>query len=152
MTEHIEISDIDNQVSREIGQSNWRRVTQDDIDRFADLTGDHQWVHVNVERATRELGSTIAHGYLTLSLIPALTAQILKLDGVGHGLNYGLDSVRFLAPVEAGKRVRARQKLLSCTSKGGGKLLKYEITIEIEGKDRPACVAHTLVLAYPASA
>jgi acyl dehydratase len=148
----IPIADVDRHVGTELGISEWRPIAQPDIQAFADLTGDHQWVHVDVERAQRELGGTIVHGYFTLSFIPVLTAEIMRLDGVAHGLNYGLDSVRFLAPVPAGSRIRARESLVSAEKKGEGRLLKFEVTIEIEGADRPACVARTLVLVYPASA
>ena len=122
MLRHIHISEVEEFVGQELGRSDWHLVSQVEINAFADLTGDHQWVHVDVDRARIELGETIAHGYLTLSLIPMLTAQITKIDGVGHGLNYGLDKVRFLAPVPAGSRVRGKQTLLSVEMKGAGTL------------------------------
>jgi acyl dehydratase len=125
-------------------------VTQEQIDKFADATGDHQWIHVDVERAKKEMpgGRTIAHGYLTLSLIPMLAAQIMRVSGVSRGINYGSNKVRFTNMVPVGSRVRARQKLLSVEPKGGGVQLTNEVTIEIEGQDRPACVAETIGLVY----
>ena len=124
------------------------QVTQDMINRFADVTGDHQWIHIDVERATREIGGPIAHGYLTLSLIPFLSAGLLPVKGVTRGINYGSDKVRFINMVRVGKRVRLRQKLLSVEPKAGGLQMKNECTIEIEGEDRPACVAETISIIY----
>jgi acyl dehydratase len=121
------------------------------IDGFAELTGDRQWVHVDVERARREIGGTIAHGYLTLSLLPQILASIADFTGVAHGLNYGLDKVRFLETVNAGSRVCGHQSLLGVEERGDGVLLRFEVKIEIEGKARPACIAETLVLVFPGS-
>ena len=126
-------------------------VTQDMINRFADLTGDHQWIHVDVERAKKDMpdGKTIAHGFLTLSLIPMLTAQVSKVNNVRNGINYGCNKVRFTSPVPAGSRVRARAKLVAAEPmKGGGVRLTNEVTIEIEGQDKPACVAETMSIVY----
>ena len=136
---------------QEIGVSDWVEVDQDRINKFADATGDHQWIHIDVERAKREMptGGTIAHGYLTLSLIPMLSSQIMRIDGVSRGINYGSNKVRFTNMVPTGARVRARQKLLSAEPKGGGMQLTNEVAIEIEGQDRPACVAETISLVYP---
>ncbi len=125
-------------------------VTQEMINRFADLTGDHQWIHVDVERATREIGGPIAHGYLTLSLIPMLGAQIMRVEGVTRGINYGCNKVRFTNMVRVGKRVRMRQKLVNVEAKSGGLQLTNECTLEIEGEERPACVAETLSVIYGA--
>ena len=112
------------------------QITQEMINKFAELTGDHQWIHVDVERATREIGGPIAHGYLTLSLIPFLGAGLMRVTGVTRGINYGSDKVRFTNMVRVGKRVRMRQKLLSVEAKAGGLQMKNECTIEIEGEDR----------------
>lgn len=129
--------------------SGWVTVDQELIDRFAVVTGDRQWIHVDVERARREspFGGTIAHGYLTLSLLPAMRAEIGVVPaGVGQTINYGLDRVRFLEPVRAGARVRSRITLLGVEAKSSGQLMRTLNTMEIEGADRPAMVAESLVL------
>jgi acyl dehydratase len=129
--------------------SDWITVDQPMIDRFADATGDHQWIHVDVERARREspYGSTIAHGYLTLSLLPAMRAQAgVVPEGVAQTINYGLDRVRFLEPVRAGARVRARITLQAVEPRGRGLLMHTLNTVEVEFAERPAAVAETLVL------
>ncbi|TXI12004.1 MAG: MaoC family dehydratase [Novosphingobium sp.] len=128
----------------------WLLIDQERVNGFADVTGDHQWIHVDVERATREIGGPIAHGYLTLSLIPMLGADILRVTGVTRGINYGCDKVRFTGMVRVGKRVRMRQKLLAAEPKSGGLQMKNECTIEIEGEERPACVAETISVIYGA--
>jgi len=147
----IKYADVQKHVGEEMGVSDWVKVDQDRVNKFADATGDHQWIHIDVERAKREMptGGTIAHGYLTLSLIPMLSAQIMRIDGVSRGINYGSNKVRFTNMVPTGSRVRARQKLLSAEPKGGGLQLTNEVSIEIEGQDRPACVAETISLVYP---
>ena len=134
----------------EIGVSDWLTVDQNRINLFADATGDHQWIHVDTERATRELpgGKTIAHGYLTLSLIPAMTEGLMEIEGLTRLINYGTDKVRFTAMVPVGSRLRARQKLLRAEPKGGGLQLVSEVTVEIEGEKRPACVAEIIMLVY----
>lgn len=141
---------LDQFIGQELGVSGWFTVDQTHIDQFADCTEDHQWIHIDRERAAREspYGTTIAHGYLTLSLLPRLRRDVgLVPDGVAHALNYGLDRVRFLNPVKAGSRVRVRITLVAVTNKGGGrKLLKTSNTIEIEGETKPALVAETLLL------
>jgi len=136
---------------QEMGVSDWVLIDQDRINKFADATGDHQWIHIDVERAKTEMpgGKTIAHGYLTLSLIPMLGAEILRITGVTRGINYGSNKVRFTNMVPVGSRVRARQKLIAAEPKGGGLQLTNEITIEIEGQERPACIAETISLVYP---
>ncbi|MBL6853368.1 MAG: MaoC family dehydratase [Alphaproteobacteria bacterium] len=135
---------------QEIGVSDWVEITQDRINQFADATGDHQWIHVNVEMAKQMMpgGKTIAHGYLTLSLIPFLTGGMLRIEGVTRGINYGSNKVRFTNMVPVGSKLRARQKLLSAEPKGGGLQLTNEVTIEIEGQERPACVAETITIIY----
>ena len=135
---------------QEMGVSDWVLIDQDRINKFADATGDHQWIHIDVERAKTEMpgGKTIAHGYLTLSLIPMLGAQIMRITGVSRGINYGSNKVRFTNMVQVGSRVRGRQKTLSVEPKGGGVQMTSEMTIEIEGQDRPACVAETIGLIY----
>jgi acyl dehydratase len=138
----------------EIGVSDWVVIDQARVNAFADATGDHQWIHIDVERARRELPSkgTIAHGYLTLSLIPWLAAQISGVEGVSRRLNYGLNKVRFPMAVRTGARVRLHQKLLSAVKRAGGTEFTFEMKVEIDGEERPACVAETVSLAYPLAA
>jgi acyl dehydratase len=148
MVVEVPVAELPSWVGREIGPGEWHEITQDRVDRFADATGDHQWIHVDVERATREIGGPIAHGYLTLSLIPFLGQGMLPVKGVTRGINYGSDKVRFINMVRVGKRVRMRQKLIGAEPKAGGMQLKNECTIEIEGEDKPACVAETISIVY----
>ena len=138
-------------VGQEIGVSDWVEISQARIDQFAEATGDHQWIHVDVERAKKEMpgGKTIAHGFLTLSLIPMLNHQISHINNVRNGINYGCNKVRFTNPVAAGSRVRARAKLTAAEPmKGGGVRLTNEVTVEIEGQEKPACVAETMSIVY----
>ena len=146
----IAYADIQGLAGQEMGVSDWTEVTQERVNQFAEATGDHQWIHVDVARATREIGGPIAHGYLTLSLIPMLGAQIMRVDGVTRGINYGCNKVRFTNMVRVGKRVRMRQKLVAVEAKSGGLQLTNECTLEIEGEERPACVAETLSVIYGA--
>jgi acyl dehydratase len=144
----VEMKDLPGLVGQEVGVSDWLEITQERVNTFADATGDHQWIHVDVERATKEIGGPIAHGYLTLSLIPFLSAGLAPVKGVTRGINYGSDKVRFTNMVRVGKRIRLRQKLLSVEPKAGGLQLKNECTIEIEGETRPACIAETMTVIY----
>ena len=146
----IKFDEIKDMIGKEVGTSDWYEITQDKVNLFADATGDHQWIHVDVERAKKALptGGTSAHGYLTLSLIPMLSSQIMRIDGVTRGINYGCNKVRFTNMVPVGSRVRGRQKLLSAEERAGGLQLINEFTIEIEGQDRPACVAQTISIIY----
>jgi acyl dehydratase len=147
----INYADLPKHVGEELGVSEWVLVDQDRVNKFADATGDHQWIHIDVERAKRELPTktTIAHGYLTLSLIPFLAAKISRIDGVTRGINYGSNKVRFTNMVPVGSRVRARSKILAAEAKGPGMQITNEVTIEIEGQDRPACIAETISIVYP---
>ncbi|MCC4293929.1 MaoC family dehydratase [Brevundimonas aurantiaca] len=134
-------------IGQEVGVSRWFEVGQDRIDAFADCTEDHQFIHVDPEAArATPFGGTIAHGFLTLSLASAMSYDaVAPLDGLTMGVNYGFDRLRFLAPVPAGSRVRGRFRLLDATDKGEGRwLLKHELTIEIEGADKPALVGEWL--------
>ena len=144
--------DMKDLVGQEIGASDWVLVDQGMIDKFAEATGDHQWIHVDVERARKEMpgGKTIAHGFLTLSLVPRLGATIWSITHRSRGLNYGLNKLRFTAPVPVDSRVRLRQKLIGVEQKAGGVQLKNECTIEIEGEAKPACVAETITVLYGA--
>jgi acyl dehydratase len=146
----VAYKDLPSVAGQETGVSDWLQITQERVNMFAEATGDHQWIHVDVPRATQMLGGTIAHGYLTLSLLPYLSAGLLNVSGVTHGINYGSDKVRFTNMVKVGKRVRLRQRLVSVEPKSGGWQLKNENTIEIEGEERPACVAETISLLYGA--
>ena len=131
---------------QEIGVSDWVEITQGRINQFADATGDHQWIHVNVEMAKQMMpgGKTIAHGYLTLSLVSGLTGGMLQIEGVTRGINYGSNKVRFTNMVPVGSKVRARQKLLSAEPKGGGLQLTNEVTTRSKASSAPACVAETI--------
>lgn len=144
------IGTISQYVGQELGVSEWMTIDQERINGFADFTGDHQWIHVDAERAKREslFGTTIAHGYLTLSLAAALSMELGIIPaGVSQVLNYGLDKVRFLAPVKSGSRVRDRVVLLAAEPQGKGRLLlKFRNTIEIEGETKPALIADALSL------
>jgi acyl dehydratase len=132
-----------------IGSSDWLTVTQDRIDLFAEATGDHQWIHVDVERAKAgPFGSTIAHGYLTLSLLPVLVSQVYTVEGVRMAVNYGLDRVRFPAPVPSGSRVRAHVTVLEVADVTGGIQVRSEVTVEAEGQAKPVCVAVSLARFY----
>jgi len=135
----------------DLGVSDWHEVTQKDVNTFADVTGDHQWIHIDQERARRTpFGGTITHGYLTLSLAPALTDQIFELKGFAFTLNYGLNRVRFPAPLPVGTRVRVHAKLKELEEVPGGAQIVTELTFEREGGDKPVCVAETLARVYPA--
>ncbi|MXG89488.1 MaoC/PaaZ C-terminal domain-containing protein [Nocardioides flavescens] len=131
----------------ELGTSEWLEVTQEAVDRFAEATGDHQWIHVDTERAAAgPFGGTIAHGYMTLSLVPALSQSIWSLETEGPKLNYGVNKVRFPTPLRVGKRVRAHATLSAVTPVPAGTQLVVSYTVEIEGEAKPACVAETVVL------
>ena len=134
-------------VGEEMGPTDWLTVTQERVDQFADATGDHQWIHVDRARANRsQFGGTIAHGYLTLSLIPMFASQLLRLDTIGAKLNYGVNKVRFPAPVPVGSRIRAHARLVDVSDVPAGKQVTFGWTIEIEDAPKPACVAETVVL------
>jgi acyl dehydratase len=147
---NVNFADLESIVGQEVGVSAWHEITQTQVNKFAEATGDHQWIHVDVERATREIGGPIAHGYLTLSLLPMLSAQVLKVEGVQRGINFGSNKVRLTNMVPVGSRVRLKQKCLSVEPRAGGKQVTMESTIEIEGKDRPACVAESIGIIYGA--
>ncbi len=135
----------------ELGTSDWHEVTQKDINTFADVTGDHQFIHVDEEKAKQTpFGGTIAHGYYTLSLIPMFTEQVMKFEGFAFALNYGLDRVRFPSHMPVGGKVRAAFKLADVTDIPGGAQIKIEVTLEREGGEKPVCVAETLARVYAA--
>jgi acyl dehydratase len=137
-------------VGQEVAVSDWVTVTQEQVNLFADATGDHQWIHCDPERAAAgPFGGTIAHGFLTLSLIPQFFEKALRIEGTRMGVNYGLNKVRFPAPVPVGSRLRARMKLLACDPlEGDGVQMAWEVTIEREGGGKPVCVAESLSRRY----
>jgi acyl dehydratase len=137
---------------KEIGPSEWRTVTQEDIDTFAELTGDHQWIHTDVERAKKEspFGTTVAHGNLTLSLIDGLRIELLKSTGFKLGVNYGWNKVRFPAPVSSGSKIRATAEVVEVDDVGGGWFqIVTRFKLEVEGSEKPACVADSVGRALP---
>jgi acyl dehydratase len=149
MTHYDKLQDLAPRVGQEIGVSDWVTVDQKRIDLFAQATGDHQWIHVDPVRAAKgPYGGTVAHGFLTLALLPELGQAALQIGDVRMGINYGLNKVRFPAPVKSGARVRGRFKLLALEPLPGGAQLTMEVTIEIEGGDKPACVAESLSRRY----
>jgi len=134
------------------GHGEWHEITQAEIVAFADATGDHQWIHVDLEKAAAgPFGAPVAHGYLTLSLIPLLVRDIYTVQGLAMGVNYGLNKVRFPSPVVVGSRVRAGAELAEITDVAQGKQAVVKVTVEIEGNPKPACVAETVVLLVPAA-
>ncbi|MEU1669713.1 MaoC family dehydratase [Streptomyces sparsogenes] len=137
-------------VGEDLGPSDWLEVDQKRIDLFADATGDHQWIHVDPEKAaTGPFGTTIAHGYLTLSLLPAFTPQLLNVEGVRMGINYGVNKVRFPSPVPVGSRLRATGRVAEVTEVAdGGFQVTLVVTVEREGGDKPVCVAESVARYY----
>ncbi|MCW5637020.1 MAG: MaoC family dehydratase [Rubrivivax sp.] len=156
MTQHATrnfalLTDLQPLVGQELGVSDWITVDQRRIDLFAEATDDHQWIHVDAARAAAgPFGATVAHGFLTLSLLPPLFASAFHIDGIGMGINYGLNRVRFPAPVRVGSRLRGRFKLLAYEPLPGGAQLTVEVTVEMEGSDKPACVAESVTRRYVA--
>ena len=147
MTTTTTMSELPGLVGTELGSSEWFEVTQDAVNTFAEATGDHQWIHVDVERAKDgPFGGTIAHGYLTLSLIPRFTPELFELGTPGAKLNYGVNKVRFPNPVKVGSRIRATAQIAEVSDVPAGKQLVTRYTSEIEGESKPACVAETVVL------
>ena len=143
--------DVFQHIGKELGPSEWITVTQEMIDKFAEATGDHQWIHVDVERAKRDMpgGKTIAHGYLTLSLLPRLAPTLMSVEKRSRGINYGSNKVRFISPVPAGARVRLKQRIVKAEEvEGGGVRVYNEMTMEVEGSPKPAMVAETIGVVY----
>ncbi len=145
MKHYAHLADLAAEVGAELAASDWIAIDQARIDLFADATGDHQWIHVDAARAAAgPFGGTIAHGFLTLSLLPMMSESAFAIDDVRMGVNYGLNRVRFPHPVRAGSRVRGRFKLLAYEPLPGGAQLTVEVTMEIEGQPKPACVAESV--------
>ena len=147
------VEGLEDLIGKEIGPGEWRDVRQEDIDAFADLSGDHQWIHVDAERAQREspFGTTIAHGNLTLSMIDGFRLDLITTSGFALGVNYGWNKVRFPSPVPAGSRVRAKAQVVSVDEVGGGWWqVVTRFTVEVEGSDKPCCVADSVGRAHVA--
>ena len=144
------LSDLAACTGQEVAVSDWLTITQQQVNQFADATGDHQWIHVDLEKAAAgPFGAPIAHGFLTLSLLPAFFESSMDILNARMGVNYGLNKVRFMAPVRVGSRLRARMKLLSADPiAGDGLQMAWEVTVELEGSDKPVCVAESLVRRY----
>ncbi|MBY9074672.1 MaoC family dehydratase [Nocardioides sp. WL0053] len=139
------LDELEKAVGTHLGYSDWQTITQEQVNLFADATGDHQWIHVDPEKAAQgPFGTTIAHGYLTLSLVPSLVWQIYTVEGLRMGVNYGSNKVRFPAPVPVGSRVRGGAELLELVRGPQGAQATVRVTIELEGSDKPACVAETV--------
>ncbi|MCT9931681.1 MaoC family dehydratase [Planotetraspora sp. A-T 1434] len=133
-----------------LGHTDWREITQDRVNLFADATDDHQWIHVDPDRAKDSpFGGTIAHGYLSLALLPSFAAELFRVDGLQMAINYGLNKVRFARPVPVGSRIRAAAEIVDVKGTPAGTLANVRVTIEVEGIDKPACVAETLSLLIP---
>ena len=144
------LDEFDKAVGTHLGYSDWHTITQKQVDLFADATGDHQWIHVNPERAAAgPFGTPIAHGYLTLALIPMLMEEIYRIEGLRMGVNYGSNKVRLPSPVPVGARVRGGAELLALRSTPQGAQATVRVTVEREGGDKPACVAETISLLVP---
>ncbi|MCW5628863.1 MAG: MaoC family dehydratase [Burkholderiaceae bacterium] len=145
------LSDLTAHVGQEAGVSDWVTVTQEQVNQFAQATGDHQWIHVDVERAKAgPFGAPIAHGFLTLSMVPRFFDEALTIEEAGMGINYGLNKVRFMAPVRVGSRLRGRLTLVSCDPiDNNGVQMVWDVVVELEGSAKPACVAQTVSRRYP---
>ncbi len=149
MTTITGLDQLKDHAGKELGTSDWHEVTQKDIDTFADVTGDQQWIHVDVERAKdTPFGGTIAHGYYTLSLAPRFSEQIMKFEGFAFAVNYGLNKVRFPAPLPVGSKVRMTATLANVEDIQGGAQVTMALTFEAEGGEKPVCVAETLARFY----
>ena len=146
----IPLDELSKHVGEHIGYSPWHQVTQEQVNQFADATGDHQWIHVDPERATSgPFGGTIAHGYLTMSLAPTLLSEVWRVDGMKMGLNYGINKLRFPSPVPVGSKLRVGAALADVEDvSGGGVQATLALTFDIEGNDKPACVAEVVYRYY----
>ncbi|MFL6719446.1 MAG: MaoC family dehydratase [Burkholderiaceae bacterium] len=150
MREIATLAELKTLVGQEVAVSDWVHITQERVNQFAEATGDHQWIHLDVERCKREspFGGPIAHGFLTLSLLPMLMQNSVRMTDVRMGVNYGLNKVRFPAPVPVGSRVRSRTTVLSVEDIEGGAQVTWQVTIEREGGDKPVCVAESISRRY----
>ena len=149
MTTTLTFEELEQAGERDLGATDWVTLDQDRINMFAEATGDHQWIHVDPEMATQgPFGGTIAHGYLSLSLLPGLLPEVMTVEGARMGINYGIDRVRFTSPVPVGSRVRLKAKLVSAERRGEGVLYKLGVEVEIEGAEKPALVGEVLYLVF----
>jgi acyl dehydratase len=155
MVHSVDYKDLYTLINKDLPPSKWVTVDQELIDSFADVTGDHQWIHVEVDRAKKEIGGTIAHGFLTLSLMSAMSQATLEVTGIARALNYGFDKIRFTGVVPAGAKIRMRTTVIKIEEKNGGRLMTRNCIIEVQsadGKifDKPAIIAEWLGLVFPA--
>ena len=150
MREIASLAALKELIGQEVAVSKWIEITQERVNQFAEATGDRQWIHTDVERSRKEspFGGTVAHGFLTLSLLPKLMESAIVMPDVKMGVNYGLNKVRFPAPVPVGSRIRARIKLLTVDDIPGGAQVSWEVTMEREGSDKPVCVAESIARRY----
>jgi acyl dehydratase len=149
MTTTLTLEELEQAGERDLGATDWVTLDQERINQFAEATGDHQWIHVDPEMAAQgPFGGTIAHGYLSLSLLPGLLPEVLTVEGARMGINYGIDRVRFTAPVPVGSRVRVKAKLLSAEGRGEGVLYKLGVEVEIKDAEKPALVGEVLYLVF----
>ena len=148
MTKTVQFADLASVNGLDLGCSDWVEITQDMINTFAEVTNDHQWIHVDVERAKKEIGGTIAHGFLTVSLMSGMSYGLLNVEGVTRAINYGFDKLRFTDVVRPGERIRLHQKIIAVEEKAGGVAMTRACTVEIEGKDRPALVCEWVGVVY----
>jgi acyl dehydratase len=149
MTTRLTVDELEGTQERDLGTSAWHPIEQRSIDQFAEATGDHQWIHVDPEAAAAgPFGGTIAHGYLSLSMLPMLMAEVMSVEGARMGVNYGIDRVRFTAPVPTGSEVRLHAKLLSAERRGEGVLYRVGVEIEIRGAEKSALVGEVLYLVF----
>jgi acyl dehydratase len=146
----IAYSQLSELAGQEIGVSDWLEITQSRVNAFAETTGDNQWIHVDVERAQREIGGPIAHGWLLASLIPLLNRGLMRIEGVSRAINYGSDKIRFVTPVRVGVRLRQRLHLQAAQPKSGGTEVKWGCRLELEHETKPACAAEIITLYFPA--
>ena len=149
MTTRLALEQLEGTEERDLGTSEWHRIDQREIDLFAEATGDHQWIHVDPEGAAQgPFGGTIAHGYLSLSMLPMLMSEVLTVEGARMGINYGIDRIRFTAPVPSGSEVRLKARLLEGTRRGEGILYRVGVDVEIRGAEKPALVGEVLYLVF----
>jgi acyl dehydratase len=149
MTTELTLAELEASGERELGVTAWERIEQDQIERFAEATHDHQWIHVDPEAAARgPFGSTVAHGYLTLSMLPYFMSQVLSVTDARMGINYGTERIRFTAPVPVGSEVRLKARLLSSERRGEGVLYRVGVEVEIRGSEKPALVGEVVYLAF----
>ena len=149
MSAEVTLQELETAADRDLGATDWVTISQNEIELFADATGDHQWIHVNPEKAAQgPFGTTVAHGYLSLSMIPGLLSQLLRVTDARMGINYGIDKVRFTAPVPSGSEVRLRAKINSSERRGEGVLYRLGVEIEMRGSEKPALVGEVLYLVF----